>query len=135
MKYQLSIRRDNDATEWSEDKRFHFIVINPEKNKDYPLNFVCILPLRVNSNFKTSFEQRFGDESLAVAKTLLTGALQSEVSQDAKNEIGRRLKLLQPETACQKTCASCGKTFQAKKKPFKKRYCEDCLRKKFGGRE
>ncbi len=135
LKYQLLLLKSDESRDWSEERRFGFVVINPEKSKDYPVNFVCILPLKVNSNFKTSFEQRFGDESAEVAKKLLADALVTEEDEDAKNEIGRRLKLLEPETLIQRTCVSCGKTFQAKKKPFKKRYCEDCLRKKFGSRE
>ena len=135
LKYQLCILKSDESRDWSMERRFGFVVINPEKSKTYPVNFVCILPLRVNSNFKTSFEQRFGTDSATVAKKLLTDALATEEDEDAKNEIGRRLKLLEPEPLIQKTCASCGKTFQAKKKQFRKRYCEDCLKKKFGGRQ
>jgi hypothetical protein len=135
LKYQLCILKSDESRDWSMERRFGFVVINLEKSKTYPVNFVCILPLRVNSNFKTSFEQRFGTESTEVAKKLLTDALVTEEDEDAKNEIGRRLKLLEPERLIQRTCVSCGKTFQAKKKQFRKRYCEDCLKKKFGGRQ
>lgn len=111
-----------------------FAVVNIEKNKSYPLNFVCLLPLRVNSNFKTSFEQRFGGESVEVAKQLLNDALKSAEDEVVRAEIERRLKLLEPEQSRQRTCASCGGIFQARKGGFKQKYCESCLKKRFGDR-
>ncbi len=91
--------------------------------------------MRLNSNFKSSFEQRFGDESLKIAKKLLTDALRSEADEDVRDEIGRRLKLLDPESTREKRCASCGKTFLVdSRKKWRKNFCEDCAKKKFGYR-
>ncbi len=114
-----------------------FTVINLDRAKDYPLNFVCILPLKLGSheNKTTIFGRLFGDKSLESAKALLTDALRSEGDEDVRSEIERRLKLLDPESAREKTCASCGKMFHANpNKKFKQRFCEDCIRKKFGSR-
>jgi len=136
LKYQLCILKHDDARDWGGgQQRFRFTVVNLDKAKDYPLNFVCILPMRLNSNFKSSFEQRFGDESLKIAKKLLTDALRSEADEGVRDEIGRRLKLLDPESITEKRCASCGKTFQVdSKKKWRKNFCEDCAKKKFGYR-
>ncbi len=133
MKYQLCILKNDEAKDWSDgQQRLRFAVVNLEKNKTYPMNFVCLLPLRVNSNFKTSFEQRFGAESVEVAKHLLSDALKSAEDEVVRAEIERRLKLLEPDQSRQRTCAICGGIFQARKGGVKQKYCEDCLKKRFG---
>ena len=135
MKYQLCILKNDAAKDWSDgQQRLRFAVVNLEKNKTYPMNFVCLLPLRVNSNFKTSFEQHFGAESVAVARQLLTDALKSAEDEDVRAEIERRLKLLEPEQSRQRTCAICGGFFQSRKGGSKQKYCENCLKKRFGDR-
>ncbi len=136
LKYQLYIMRQNEARDWSDKQaRYHFVIVNPEKGKDYPMNFVCTLPLRLNSNFKTSFEQRFRGESLEIAKQLLNKVLQSETDGEVRTEVERRLKMLSPETVRTRICAFCGRTFQAEtKKRFRQKYYEDCVREKFGSR-
>jgi hypothetical protein len=97
-----------------------------------------MLPLRIASNGKepNTFMRVFGDKSLEVAKKLLVDALEAEDDSDARGEIERRLKLLEPKHVCEKTCVSCGKIFQAQpRKGFKQKYCPECLKKKFGSRE
>ncbi len=114
-----------------------FAVVNLERGKAYPLNFVCMLPVRLNIKSRdiSIFEQHFGAESLQVAKKLLTDALQTERDKEVKNEIKRRLKLLDPELTRQKICPSCGKPFRVdSKKSWKMDFCEECGKKKFGCR-
>ncbi len=128
--------RQDEARDWSDKQaRYHFVVVNPENGKDYPMNFVCTLPLRLNSSFKTIFERRSRGESLEIAKQLLNESLRSETDGEVRSEVERRLKMLSPETVRPRICAFCGRTFQAKtKKRFRQKYCEDCVRKKFGSR-
>jgi hypothetical protein len=137
LRFQLYVLKHDNWRDYSERKHLGFTVINSEKAKDYPLNFVCILPLKLgsNENKTTTFERLFGDKSSETAKELLTDALKSEEDEDVRSEIERRLKLLDPESAREKTCASCGKTFHSdQRKRFKQRFCQDCLKKKFGDR-
>ena len=137
LNYQLAILKQDDTADWSDmQQRFRFAVVNLDRAKEYPLNFVCILPMRLNSKVekRTEFEKLFGNESLEEAKRLLTDALKSQEDKDLRREIERRLSLLEPKPASEMTCPSCGKNFQVKKKLFRKRYCEDCREKKFGSR-
>ena len=137
LKYELCILKQDNIADWSDKQQlFRFTVVNPDKAKTYPMNFVCILPMRLNSKVekRTEFEKLFGTESLEEAKKLLTDALKSQEDKEVRTEIERRLSLLEPKPASEMTCPSCGKKFQAKKKPFRKRYCEDCREKKFGSR-
>ena len=122
---------------YSEGRRFRFAVVDLDRAKDYPVNFVCMLPLRVESNGEAHniFMRVFGDESLKVARRLLADALRREDDSAVRGEIERRLKLLEPKSAVEVVCVSCGKRFQKKPgKWFKQRFCQECLRKKFAGR-
>jgi hypothetical protein len=74
------------------------IVVDLDKSKNYPLNFVCILPrttisLRKHSNI---FSRIFGSDSLNVAKQLLRRALKREKDTEIKKELKQRLKALKP---------------------------------------
>jgi hypothetical protein len=138
LRFKLCISRREDVADSSGGKRFRFAVVDLDRAKDYPLNFVCMLPLRIDpcKEERSVFVRVFGDKSLEVAKQLLVDALKVEDDSDVKVEIERRLKLLDPESACEKICVSCGKTFQADptKKKSKQRFCEACLRRRFGDR-
>ena len=138
LKYELCILKQDNIADWSDKQQlFRFTVVNPDKAKTYPMNFVCILPMRLNSKVekRTEFEKLFGNESLQEAKKLLTEALKSQEDKDLRREIERRLSLLEPKPASEKTCAGCGKRFQVKQKRwFKQKLCEDCIKKRFGNR-
>jgi hypothetical protein len=138
LRVRLHILKRDNAAEYPVGKRFSFAVVDLDRAKAYPLNFVCMLPMHISSNgHKTStFEKQFGRESVDLAKKLLDDALKVEDGLDVKGEVERRLKLLAPELACEKVCVSCGRVFHAELgRSFRKKFCEDCLRKKFGGRE
>ncbi len=136
MRYKLHVVKNEKAEDWSDSQtHLRFTVVNLEKGKSYPLNFVCLLPMRFT--FKedrlTMFEKLFGADSLAMAKKLLNDALETEQDGDVKDEIDRRLRLLSPELAQKQICPSCGKPFQApSKKSWKRSYCAECVKKKFG---
>ena len=116
-------------------KHFRFAVVDLDKSRDYPANFVCILPVVVSNDGKsqTAFFKIFGNKSLEQAKLLLTRAFKNESEYEVKGEIQRRLKLLDPEKNRQKKCRSCGKLFQPRgMKRFKHYLCEACFKKKYG---
>jgi len=138
VRLRLRISKCENAADYSGGKRFRFAVIDLDRAKDYPANFVCMLPMHISSDGKVSniFMRVFGDKSLEVAKKLLADALKKEADSDVKGEIERRLKLLEPRPLSEAVCVSCGKRFQ--KKPgrrFKQRFCQECLRKRFAGRK
>jgi hypothetical protein len=72
------------------------VVVDLDRSKKYPQNFVCILPKTVISQGKPSniFKKVFGQNSPEVAKKLLQRALIREQDDDIKKEIQTRLKYL-----------------------------------------
>jgi hypothetical protein len=137
LRLKLRISEFDNAADYSSGKRFRFAVVDLDKSKDYPANFVCLLPLNIKPEVKSVsiFRRVFGEESLAVAKRLLADALKREDEAEVREELERRLKLLEPKPVFEKTCVSCGKPFQAaSRKGFKQRFCPECLKKRFGDR-
>jgi hypothetical protein len=135
---RLHISRHDDARDYSEGKHFRFAVTDLEKDKNYPANFVCMLPLNVEFNGKAHniFTRIFGSDSLKVAKWMLLDALEREKDSAIRDEIERRLKLLDSKSKVEVVCVSCGNPFQKKTgKSFKQRFCQECLMKRFAGRK
>ena len=139
MGFGLHLSRLDDAADSSSvSKRFRFAVVDLDKAKGYPLNFVCMLPTKISTDGKSQSAcvQVFGDKSAEQAKALLTGALETEGDFEVKAEIERRLKLLEPKPISQVKCSFCGKLFQPRPvKRFKQKFCQECVKKKFGSRE
>jgi len=96
MRVGLLLCRYDGAENYSVGGRFRFAVVDLDKGKNYPLNFVCMLPMKIGADGKSRsvFQQIFGDKSVEQAKALLTGALETESDSEVKSEIERRLKLL-----------------------------------------
>ncbi len=137
LRAQLNIIRQKNAKDYSKPNTSHFVVVDLDRPFAYPRNFVCLLPLSpgkfgVSPN---SFTRVFGVESLETARRMLTNALKSEADEGVRGEIERRIKLLVPSNGREKRCGSCGKLFTTKPaKMFRQRFCEDCVKKKFGCR-
>jgi hypothetical protein len=115
-------------------RTYRFAIVDSSKSKNYPANFVCMLPLKVdhrkgkNANV---FGELFGDKSLDFAIELLYDALKNESDVEVKTEIERRLKLLDPKQANIVRCSVCKKTFQSKKfRKYNRNLCDDCLKKR-----
>ena len=73
----------------------HFVVVDSDKSKEYPMNFVCVLPLSQSLHCgHSTFRKMFGEESIPLAKKLLSKALSKESDYEIKTEIGKRLQLL-----------------------------------------
>lgn len=97
MRAGLLLCRYENAEDYSVGRRFRFAVVDLDKGKNYPLNFVCMLPMKIEAAGKSQsvFLQIFGDESVEQARVLLTGALETESDSEVRAEIERRLKLLE----------------------------------------
>ncbi len=84
----------------------------------------------------SAFLKLFKEKSLEQAKALLKTALEREDDPEVKAEIERRLKLLEPKGVNQIKCSRCGKLFQSRGvRKFKKSFCEECMKKRFGSQE
>jgi hypothetical protein len=105
-----------------------------EKSQEYPLNFVCLLPSRIKPNDKqpSVFQKTFGEKSLEMAKTLLKETLERETDHEIKNEIERRMELLDPKPLKQRICPDCKKPFTpTSKRWIRHRYCPKCGQKRY----
>ncbi len=132
MNAKLYIFKRDDIRDYSMRNHIHFAVVDMDKSKEYPLNFVCVLPQQMSVMVKQSsaFAKIFGDQSLQVAKKLLTDALENEDDTEIKTEIEKRLKLLEPKQPLQIKCRVCGKMFEPKY--FRRYYpktCQECNKK------
>ncbi len=85
-----AIRKGNQKL----DSSIQLVVVDLDKSKHYPLNFVCVLPryLRLLEKRSSNFAKIFGEKSLPVAKGLLTEAKQSEDDPHIQKIINKRIK-------------------------------------------
>jgi hypothetical protein len=76
-----------------------FVIVDLDRSKKYPANFICLLPKNIKPSGKrnSEFERIFGDNSLELAKKLLKCALKAESDRQVKAEIRKRLDLLKPK--------------------------------------
>ena len=96
MKPKLYILKRDELEHRDSSNRIYFKVVNLDKAKKYPANFVCVLPKLRSSIVRPStvFSRVFGEDSLWLAKQLLKKALRSEDDAEIRAEIQERLKLL-----------------------------------------
>ena len=75
------------------------VVVDLDKGKRYPLNFVCVLPqyLRLLEKRSSNFAKIFGGKSLHVAKNLLVEAKHREEDPDIQKVISKRIKAIELE--------------------------------------
>ena len=75
------------------------VVVDLDKSKRYPLNFVCILPryLRLLERRTSNFAKIFGGKSVHVAKDLLSEAKNREEDPDIQKVITKRIKEIDSE--------------------------------------
>ncbi len=122
FKTDLGRNSENPKTE------VHFVVVDSETSKDYPLNFVCVLPQGQSLvNGHSTFRKIFGEDSVPLAKRLLSKALRKERDSEIKVEVGKRLKMLASKNVVKAKCRVCGNIFKPKR--FRRQYqknCEDC---------
>lgn len=94
MDIKLQIFKMGSGRGSSFAERFHFVVVDLDKSKNYPANYVCILPLELNGKKPSTFSTIFGDKSLNLAKKLLQNSLETTNDAEKKVEIARRLRRL-----------------------------------------
>ena len=133
MDVRLQVFEYHTDDNYGTRKNFRFAVVDLNRSKSYPQNFVCLLPLQFGyGKSDSAFNRVFKDKSVDQAKALLKAAWAQEDDSEVKAEIKRRLKLLEPKGVNQIKCSSCGKLFQPRRvRRFKNNFCQECLKKKF----
>lgn len=83
------------------DSSIQLVVVDLDKSKRYPLNFVCVLPryLRLLEKRSSNFAKIFGDKSLFTAKNLLVQAKDGEDDPDIQKIISKRIKEIDSKQA------------------------------------
>ena len=135
MKLQLLITEKEIKHYNTETKTKHlFAVIDLDKAKRYPQNFVSLLPKKIKATKKPAniFEGLFGNESIKIAKQLLEKALRTRPDPKTKLAIRERLKLLDPQLDNEIKCQNCGTPINQSKQRYKPyKFCYSCYRKGF----
>jgi hypothetical protein len=74
--------------------RIQLVVVDLDKSKRYPLNFVCVLPryFRILEKRSSKFAKLFGEKSICMAKKLLVDAWRSEDDPEIKTVINKRIR-------------------------------------------
>ena len=133
MKLQLRITELEIRHYNTETKTKHlFAVIDLDKAKEYPQNFVSLLPKNIKSTTKPAnvFERLFGNESIKIAKRLLEKALKTRPNPKTRLAIRERLKLLNPKLNNKTKCQNCGTPINQSKHRFRPyKFCYNCYKK------
>jgi hypothetical protein len=100
LKREIGRTIENPKTE------VHFVVVDSDTSKDYPLNFICVLPqIQGLVNRHSIFGKIFGEGSVPLAKRLLSKALTQERDLEIKVEVERRLKMFNKKNnGCPRYC-------------------------------
>ncbi len=134
MKLQLLItKREITHHKTITKTKYLFAVIDLDKSKQYPQNFVSVLPKNIKTGDKPSnkFEELFGKDSIEMANQLLKKALRSRPDSETTKAIRDRLRTLGTKPVIKAQCRDCGKPFDLDKRKFRKyKLCLECYRKK-----
>ncbi len=103
MNPRLYIMKLKNIKDYSSRRAIRFAVVDADKTKTYPSNFICMLPQHVSVADQDSsvFARTFGETRVELAKKLLNTALENEDDNDIRAEIRERLKMLEPKPAWQ----------------------------------
>jgi len=126
---KLKLRITEKETKNTFNTQHYFTVIDTDISKQYPQNFVSVLPKNIKTLTKPSsvFEGLFGDKSLEMAKQLLEKALKSRPNSETKQSIKERLKLLDLKPVNKTQCQNCGKPINQSKSKYRTyRFCYEC---------
>ena len=132
MSFRLQVFRVPHTRRSSKSEAIRFAVIDQNKTKPYPRNFVCMLPLHLvpRANPGSVFAGFFGDRSVEVAKQLLLEALEVEQEPDVRAERSRRLDSLEPPARLK--CRICGGLFEPRRaKGYRALFCTNCLKRRY----
>ncbi len=134
MKLSLHLSKNIKLKSRFNGKNIGIAVIDLDKSKKYPANFLCVLPKVINNaaSCQSNFTKLYGKKSKTVANMLLSQALLDEIDLDLRNEIRDRLKLLNPKKVIKTNCVVCGNLFEQKNKTFRKyKLCHECYEKRY----
>ncbi len=109
--------------------KYLFAVIDLDRSKQYPQNFVSVLPKSIKVKAKPSniFEGLFGKDSLEMANQLLKKALRTRPDSETTKAIRERLKLLDPQLHNTTKCQNCGKSIKQTKRKYRPyKFCFEC---------
>jgi len=137
MNLRLYVSKNDDARDYYQRRHIRFAVVDTDKSESYPANYVCMLPLQPTAKGKAHniFSEQFGNDSLELAKRLLTEALKAEADSEVKAEIQERLTRLEPKPSAKVKCQVCGKSFKPERRRFKQKICQECTRKKYASQK
>jgi hypothetical protein len=87
------------------NNRVQLVVVDLDKSKRYPLNFVCVLPryFRILEKRSSKFAKLFGEKSFCTAKKLLVDAFHSEDDPEIRTVINKRIKDIDAKQPCPTT--------------------------------
>ncbi len=83
-------------------ERVQLVVVDLDRGKRYPLNFVCVLPryFRILEKRSSKFAKMFGGKSHSMAKMLLEDAKYREEDPEIKTVIVKRIKDIDAKEVC-----------------------------------
>jgi len=130
MNLQLLITKKEYAHYNNRTRTKHlFAVIDLDESKQYPQNFVSVLPLHIGAIVKPSnvFEGLFGNKSLEIANRLLHKALESKPDSETAKAIRERIELLATQVNNKAQCQNGGNTINQSKRRVKPcKFCYEC---------
>jgi len=132
MTFELRIFEREYSRGYHAWDHLRFAVVDLNRSKSYPENFVSMLPMRIGSDGKipSVFTKFFGNKSLKTARGLLTESLKKEHGSEIKAEITRRLSLLEPNPLIYIKCPVCKKFFQTQKERARRqKICPECMKR------
>ncbi|MCL2359610.1 MAG: hypothetical protein LBH74_03075 [Nitrososphaerota archaeon] len=90
------------------------VVVDLDRSKYYPLNFVCVLPryFRILERRSSKFAKLFGIRSHDMAKKLLIDASRQEPDPEIQNLITKRLKDINAVPTASPKGVCCGQLVQ-----------------------
>ena len=131
---KLKLRIFKKETKDYTKTQYRIAIIDLDRSKQYPQNFVCMLPKNIKLKSKPSsiFEGIFGNQSLEMANQLLEKALKTRPDSETTKTIRERLKLLNPKPTKKSICQNCGKTIKQYKRGFRTyKLCYECHQKRY----
>ena len=98
-----ALKKGNPRT----DSDIQLVVVDLDKSKRYPLNFVCVLPryLRLLEKRTSNFAKIFGTKSVCTAKKLLVEAKHEEDDPDIQRVLSKRIKEIDLKHDAKTECA------------------------------
>lgn len=134
MNLTLYISKNYGSRRNKKSSYIRVALIDTDISKEYPANFVCMLPKNLNQNPKKpcKFQEKFGDQSLQIIKKLLDEALKTEDDVEFKKELIKRLEILKAKSKNLVTCNVCGREFKARKFGYRmQKTCYECIAKRY----